>query len=342
MKKILLSLIIGLTVLSCSEKKGYTISGKLEGDVYKDAVIYIEERTPDWKSYSTLDSIKASDGAFSYKGVLPDSASIRYLRIQAGDKVATFPIILEKGNIEVMYGDTSLQISGTPLNIALSSFTDKIKKAGNKESLKEYNDLVYGYLKPNINNAVGELIFFSQGYALSTEQLKEFLPQLRTEFRSIDKVKRIESRIPAAEATAIGKKYTDIKGKNPDGEDISLSDYVSKNKVVLIDFWASWCPPCREDMPELVALYDKYKSKGLEIVGVSWDDKADNWAKCIKSLNMSWPQMSDLKGRDSDLHKAYGIGFIPQTVLIDKEGTIVARNLEHDDLDKTIEGLLEK
>ena len=96
-------------------------------------------------------------------------------------------------------------------------------------------------------------------------------------------------------ATAVGQKFTDFEMQTPEGKTVKLSDYVGKGKVVLVDFWASWCGPCRREMPNLVEAYAKYKNKNFEIVGVSLDQSADAWKEAIKKLNITWPQMSDLK-----------------------------------------------
>lgn len=115
--------------------------------------------------------------------------------------------------------------------------------------------------------------------------------------------------------------------KDPAGKEVSLSDYVGKGKYVLVDFWASWCGPCRREMPALVEAYAKYKDKGFEIVGVSLDTQTEAWEKSIEALNITWPQMSDLKGWESEATDIYGLAYIPQTLLIDPNGKIIAKNI---------------
>ena len=131
---------------------------------------------------------------------------------------------------------------------------------------------------------------------------------------------------------ASGEKYIDIELPTPYGGIIRVSDYVAKNKYTLIDFWASWCGPCRAEMPTVVKAYTDYHAKGLEVVGVSLDNNKDAWIKAIDQLNMPWPQMSDLQGWDCAGAQLYNVRSIPANVLVDQQGNIVAKNLRGEDL----------
>lgn len=124
-----------------------------------------------------------------------------------------------------------------------------------------------------------------------------------------------------------GMKFTELEMNDLEGKPVKLSQWAGKGNCVLIDFWASWCGPCRQEMPNVVANYKKYHDKGFEIVGVSFDSKSDAWKKAVSELGMTWPQMSDLKGWESAGAKAYGITSIPASVLLDAEGKIIGMNL---------------
>ncbi len=142
------------------------------------------------------------------------------------------------------------------------------------------------------------------------------------------------------EGTEVGMHYIDISLPGTDGETVRVSDYVAKNKYTLIDFWASWCPPCRAEMPNIVSAYAEYHDKGLEVVGVSLDNKKEAWTAAITALQMPWPQMSDLKGWDCEGAALYGVRSIPSNVLVDQQGIIVAKNLRAEGLQQTLAELL--
>jgi peroxiredoxin len=150
--------------------------------------------------------------------------------------------------------------------------------------------------------------------------------------------KMLNERIQPFKNTAIGSMAPDIKLATPEGGEKSLSSL--RGKYVLIDFWASWCAPCRKENPNVVRMYNEYKDKGFEIFGVSLDQSRDKWLKAIADDKLTWPQVSDLKGWESAAAQKYNITAIPQTILLDKEGKIIAKGLRGDELEQKLESLL--
>ncbi len=139
-------------------------------------------------------------------------------------------------------------------------------------------------------------------------------------------------------ATTIGQEAPEILLPSPDGSQMALSSF--RGKVVLIDFWASWCGPCRKEMPNVVKAYAKFKDKGFEIFGVSLDQDRDRWVEAIAKDGMTWPQVSDLKYWESAPARLYNVQSIPYTVLLDKEGKILYKNLRGAALEEKLAELL--
>lgn len=146
----------------------------------------------------------------------------------------------------------------------------------------------------------------------------------------------ILNSIAVAKKTELESKAMDFTQNDVNGKPINLNQFIKNKKYVLIDFWASWCGPCRQENPNVVKAYDKYKDKGFEILGVSLDDKKENWLKAIKDDRLAWPNVSDLKGWKNEVAVQYNIRAVPSNFLIDNTGKIVAKNLRAEDLHKKL------
>lgn len=368
MKKIglLLSAIAVLFASSCADKDAYTINGKVAKEDLNGKEVYLQELNMDGRGFTSIDTAVIENGAFVFKGKAGAAPVVRFVSI-AEARPALF--ILEAGKIEINIDSVST-VKGTPMNdkyqefsaksnditLKLNAIGEEYQKAATEGTMtpeleqkisadhestrKELATLIFDYTKSNIANPVGEFFFLSAGAAFETEQAKELLALVSPEFKKNEQIQELEKHITTLDNVAIGKPFVDVKGNNLKGETVSLSDYAEKGKVVLIDFWASWCGPCIKEMPTVIEAYKNYKSKGFEIVGISLDQDGAAWEKATKDLGITWPQMSDLKGWQSELSAPYAVRSIPHTVLLDKDGNIIEKDLRGAALLAKLEELL--
>lgn len=169
------------------------------------------------------------------------------------------------------------------------------------------------------------------------QDIQALYSKLGNKVKATDEGKRIAERLVVLKRSALGEKMLDFTQNDMEGKPVSFSAF--KGKYVLIDFWASWCGPCRAENPNVLKAYNNYKDKNFTVVGISLDDKGDNWKKAVKDDGMPWTQLSDLKGWKNEVSTYYGIMGIPSTLLIDPQGKIIAKNLRGEILNKKLEEL---
>ena len=362
-KNIYLIAAAALMTACAGSQKGYTISGTVEGATDGDSIFLsvIEGR-----QLVHLDSAAIVNGQFTFKGV-QDSTINAVLNCETAEgKSLSLRFYLENGAIKVNLSDFDDVVTGTPnndlyqtyraevsqlqkeLNQMMEQLNDstlteeqqQVLESKAKETMEKLDACPLEAMRKNITNRVGIDLLKNNYYALSLEELEELLPQVPAEYNTDERIVRIKELAEKMKLTSVGQKFTDFAMLTPEGKEIKLSDYVGKGKVVLVDFWASWCGPCRREMPNLVEAYKQYKGKKFEIVGVSLDRDAESWQKAIEKLGITWPQMSDLKYWACEGAQLYAVSSIPHTLLIDGEGTIIARGLHGEELQSKLAEVL--
>lgn len=153
-------------------------------------------------------------------------------------------------------------------------------------------------------------------------------------------IEGLKNSVEDAKNFLVGAVAPDFEQNTPEGQPMKLSDL--RGKVVLVDFWASWCGPCRRENPNVVKLYNKYKDQGFEILGVSLDKTKDKWVKAIEKDELTWHHVSDLRGWSNKVAKRYSVSSVPHTILLDKDGKILARNIRGESLEKALADIFEK
>jgi peroxiredoxin len=210
-----------------------------------------------------------------------------------------------------------------------------------EELNKERDSAIFNLVSRYPNSSVSLIIV--DRYIYPTPKTTDFVEPLFNMFSSdlkqSAKGKRIASIIENINNTRIGKFAPDFEQNNTENKSIKLSDY--RGKYVLLDFWASWCHPCRDENPYLLAAYKQFKDKKFTIVSVSLDTDKAEWIKAIEEDKLIWPQLSDLMGGNNAAAALYGISSIPRNFLIDPDGKIIAKDLRGAELSKTLENIIQ-
>lgn len=216
-----------------------------------------------------------------------------------------------------------------------------IERIGNEydQVEKSQNNYQTLFLTKNSNSFVAAYILYSNRYNYELNEIEDFVNNFNITVEN-DYSKLLDEYIAVLQRVDVGQPYLDFTQETPEGDMLSLSELVGKSKLLLIDFWASWCGPCRAENPNVVEVYKEYHEKGFDVLGVSLDMEKDKWIKAIEDDGLIWHNISDLKYWNNEAAKSYGISSIPSNLLLDENGTIIAKNLRGEDLRNKVQEIL--
>lgn len=365
-KMLIVLAIMPLAVFSQSET--FTIHGKVNSK-YNDQFIRL---------YYTNDSIKVNDsvavkkGRFQIKGDVA-SPTVGKLSFEHGDTENYMDVFLSEGTIRVVAKDSIqyAKISGNELAETHEKLAKQLRPSNRKmihdfgvlktmpegdekkaytsqmlAGLDRYNkhrqEIIHQFVIENPASYVSLYYLDKTAYGRVTnyETTYPYYEKLNAGLKSTEIGKKLEKRLLAAKGELTGQTYKDFTSTTPDGEQLALKEVLSQHKYTLVDFWASWCGPCRKENPHVVETYNAFKEKGFTVLSVSLDNDATRWKDAIKQDGMPWYHVSSLKGWKEPAAALYKVNAIPQNILIDEQGTIVASNLRGETLYKKIEELM--
>ena len=201
------------------------------------------------------------------------------------------------------------------------------------------------FIREYAGTEIGEFFFFHccgkdvYSKAFVDEVYPTIRPEIREQYEALIRARQEKQDyfMHSQKATEVGMPYREIVARTIDGKEIRLSDYVGKKQLILLDFWASWCGPCRMENPNMVKLYAEFKDKGLSVISVSLDEKKDKWLEAIKKDGLTWLHLSDLKGWKGEIVKLYNIDGVPTIFVLDENNRIIAKNLRGEKLRAFVE-----
>lgn len=358
--------VIMLFIAACQTPQpadNFTIEGSAEGFADGDT-LYL---TNDINSGIPFDMMVVENGKFNFSGQADMPQMCMVYSSKRADWV--IPFFIEPGNIQMqLSADGESRISGTQKNEDLQAINDSIQKyddnvyniinnlyenGGTKteheeanrlsqEETERLNDYLMRTAQRNIDNELGYYILTLDESAQLAEKRLDLIRQMPEQFKSRPEIIEIEKELnTVTESRTLPEQITDVILTRPDETSTTLAEEVSRNRVTVIHFWASWCAPYLRELPEIKRLYRRYSEDGLGMIGLSLDNDERAWRNAIEKHGLTWTQLSDMKGWESGMTEAFQVDGLPYFVIADRTGKILATGTSKEELVQVIEEALQ-
>ena len=359
MKKVLylISTIAISTIFVSCNSNGFKVKGTAEGFADGDTLLVMSMESP-----TPLDTLIVEDGKFEWSG---ESDSTIMCSIVASNYMSMVGFFREPGTINVLLSTTkNSEVSGTKSNDALQEmmnmqseyqkkfealsaplYADSVSQEAQMAVYSQFAD-IQSQMKEdfknlaikNLDNELGYMLITQMAYddVFSKDEIVKHIKEMPASYQERQAIKDILRMLDTTFSTNEGDVIQDFKMTTPDGAEVSIMELLKQNKITVLDFWASWCQPCREEMPAMKQLLADNQEKGFGIIGISIDDNKEAWCNCITELELSWPQITDLNGWTSNIARSFGVRAIPFTTVVDQNGKVLAKNLRGEELSKFI------
>jgi peroxiredoxin len=359
---ILLVCCVLLLASSEPEEPGFRITGKYPMIPDSTVVLMVNIDT-----YET-DSTYVMNGEFHFQGHVdyPALFEFRGLNYQEQRDYFRDQVFVENSTISIEQRNGKLQVTGSVSNEDRIAYFDKLRVVWQKFdavlNLEHYShqdslqlEKYFEELKAaEINFYTNNPDSYYTGFVLknktiprpdgkvelSKKELREIYAGLTQRIKNSAYGQAVKRYTDMADVPEVGEPYADFVLPNVKGAKVKLSDF--KGKYIFVDFWASWCSPCRYQNPKLKRLYEQYKASNFEILGVSIDSEEDQWIKAVQKDQLTWPNVLSAGGRTSEVSQLYGINGLPDNLLINPDGVIVKRNIKAGELEEVLAELFSK
>ncbi len=366
MKKTIILLLVLAIAASCAREPKFSITGTIDGT--ENATLILQKRIPG--GYEVIDSAMIENGTFEMEGVI---GYPQMVNLAIKDKRGGLNFYLENAEITIHGHADSLfmaSVTGSETqaefdsykaafdesNTEMSKIYDSYREArmaGNEElaaSIEKelevldakQNEMKKEFIKNNPSSYVTPLVLNELSYSLEAGEMEILLGGLDTTLNKVQAVAGMKERLEHLKAVSTGQKAPDFTLNDVDGNPVSLySKLGGDTKLLLLDFWAAWCGPCRQENPNVVKVWKEYNKMGFDVFGVSLDRSKEDWVKAIEDDQLTWTHVSDLKYWDCAPAKQYAVNAIPSNFLLDGNGVIIGHNLRGDALAAKVKEVLE-